>query len=1067
MKFNIYLRAALFLLFLSVLSVTSFAQLKKEVLEGQGIYGLVMDSLTRNIPSNATVAIYRAGTSGFLKSTHIDENGNFIIQQLPVATRLELKITCAGYLSYQRTFMLQAGNRTKNFGTVLLSNIKNNNALNKIQISGAKTKALSLLGIIMGKVKDSTYKHALSSATVSVYNNLDSALLQFTIPNNFGEFKIQNLPVNIPLKLLVTHVGYTPYKKIFRLEANKSTLDFDWIYMCQNTDRENTLEEVKITSYAPVRMNGDTLEFNPRAFKMDVNATTEDLMRRLPGMVIWGDGDITFNGKKINSLLVDGKPFMGGSDFTIATQNLPKEVLDKVQIYSQRNDKNPLDSTLNANLKLKEDKKMGYFGKAAVGYGTTDRFATDAMLSGYNKKLQISAVGAVNNVNKSANNINTLIKSNSYKGESNSIDYQSDFRRAGVNTATTAGTRFQYDFIPDAGYRRSRRLTGDYLFKQNNETINSTRFVNTLLGTDSILVNNTTGENTNLSRGNTLSAKYSQQEKKFDFTISADADISQNTSSIRNNSEQTRTGLVGQLSNSNSLISLENLRKKIAFESRLNYQEESFDGEEKRKRHLLSRFSLGYGFDYEENTGSRHNLSSISSAIDQRSNRSFDRVYQHRSSSSGHSVNISYPDFKKLLFGYGGLGGIDLDLGGRFNFDQYDTDIQVADAAATTRQYSKNNYLTNYREEKTQDIRPELKISRVFQKGLTNRYNQNLIIFLIPTVQYYGKQSTALQDVQNFNYRYYRFVPNASITYNNHQYGNYELNGSLNYDTEANYPTVEHISPLVDSTNVLYIPKGNLHLKPEYTNAFRLKVSLESRKPKNPYQVELNVDLDLTDDRISDSTFYDNLGRRINYNINLNTYKHWHLGSSFRKSYSPNRSNTYRINIWYNHHRYYIPQYYDAVLNISDNRNNNFDIEITYSFLDIVNVNAKQGISFYENSQSTSGRKYKGLNNYTRFSGSLQFPKKVTWSSNINFNTNKAENQSTVNYTIWNSSVTYRFMQGNRGEVKFSALDILKQNKSIINNTNRNVQTFGFSNVLQQYFMVSLAYYPRKFGKKT
>ncbi|MFV0604983.1 MAG: hypothetical protein ACK5NK_03985 [Niabella sp.] len=160
------------------------------------------------------------------------------------------------------------------------------------------------------------------------------------------------------------------------------------------------METVVVQSIPPVRMNGDKLEFNAGAFKMDVNATGEDWMRILPGLTIWGDGEITFNGKKIQSLLVDGKPFMGG-ETTVATQNLPKDALDKLQIYQQRNEKHPLDSTMFVNLKLKEDKKMGYFGKFGVGYGFTPhpiegsgrRYAADGMLSGFNKKLQLNNYG--------------------------------------------------------------------------------------------------------------------------------------------------------------------------------------------------------------------------------------------------------------------------------------------------------------------------------------------------------------------------------------------------------------------------------------------------------------------------------------------------------------------------------------------------------------------------------------------------------------------------------------------------------------------------------------------------
>ena len=225
-----------------------------------------------------------------------------------------------------------------------------------------------------------------------------------------------------------------------------------------------------------MRMNGDTLEFNADAFKLDSNATAEDLMRRLPGFTIWGDGDITFNGKKINQVLVNGKPFMGTNDITVATQNLPKNALSKIQIYQQRDDKNPLDSTMFANIKLKEDKQMGYFGKVGGGYGTDKRYTADGMLSGFNKKLQISAVGAFNNINKLANSADVLLKNSSFKGEGANIEYQSDFNMRGVNKPAAGGITFQYDFIPDPAYQKTSRLNADYFINRNQTIIdNDTR----------------------------------------------------------------------------------------------------------------------------------------------------------------------------------------------------------------------------------------------------------------------------------------------------------------------------------------------------------------------------------------------------------------------------------------------------------------------------------------------------------------------------------------------------------------------------------------------------------------
>jgi len=1065
MRLKTYLNLIQLLSIFLICTKTTIAQSKKQVLNGASIHGIVKISSTKTFITNAKVAVHNTASGVLIASIQTDKEGRFTIPKIPIATSLELRITYSGYMSYKKIFVLKPIENNFNFGTILLNpdaGITNDSKNAPISHQGNNTS--TLLGSIIGKVRDSTYKYVLSSATVSVYNQVDSSLLKFTIPNDLGEFNIGKLPLNTPLKLLITHIGYTPYKKIFSLNSN-STIDFDWIYMHQNADKENLLEEVKITSYAPVRMNGDTLEFNPRAFKMGANATAEDLMRNLPGMVIWGDGDITFNGKKIQSLLVDGKPFMGGSDFTTATQNLPVDALDKVQVYNKRDEKNPLDSTLNANLKLKEDKKTGYFGKVSTGYGSGNRYSTDGMLSGYNKKLQISNVGAFNNTNKSANNINTLIRSNSYKGQGNNIDYQSDFRRAGINIGTTAGTRLQYDFLPATNSQNSRRLIADYFFKKNNETINTSQLANTTLKIDSILSNNTTNRASNLNTSNSLSANYDQQNNDYIFRISTSANIGESNSLKESKGEQTRTGTTGPLSTSTSLNSSHSNHNKITLSAEFQNRKDDDDEIRRRRSHLLGVFSADYKFSFDENKGYRHNLSSIRSTNATAVNESFDRLYQYDNTSSGHALNVSSPALKKLIFGFAHLGGINLDLSSTLAFNQRDFHTLVFDTDDQTHKSETNSYLTNNRNEYLSDIQPKLSISRDFNKDLTNRYRRRIGFSLIPTMQYYSMKSSASNQKQNFSYEYQKFVPKASLNYSNHQFGSFQVSSSINYSTSVGYPTIDDIAPLVDSANVWYIHKGNMRIKPEYTNEFAWKFSFESRKSKDPYQIDFNVDYNFTKDKISDSTFYDNIGRRINFNVNLSGNRYLHWGSSYRKAYSPNKSNTFRINLRYNRYHYYTPAYLDALLITSDNRNNNFDFEVAYSFLDIVNLNTKQGLDFYKNLQRGNRQPYEGLNKYTRFSGTLQLPKNLTWSTNINFNTSKAENRPTVHYAIWNASVAYRFMKGNRGEINFSALDLLKQNKSVINSTNRNVQTFGFNNVLQQYFMFSLAYYPRKFGK--
>ena len=91
--------------------------------------------------------------------------------------------------------------------------------------------------------------------------------------------------------------------------------------------------------------------------------------------------------------------------------------------------------------------------------------------------------------------------------------------------------------------------------------------------------------------------------------------------------------------------------------------------------------------------------------------------------------------------------------------------------------------------------------------------------------------------------------------------------------------------------------------------------------------------------------------------------------------------------------------------------------------------------------------------------------KKFTLNSNISLNSNRTSASKSINYNIWNASAVYRLLKGNNAEFKFTALDLLRQNNSIINTGSANSFTFATRNVLQQYFMTTFSYYPRQFGK--
>jgi hypothetical protein len=187
----------------------------------------------------------------------------------------------------------------------------------------------------------------------------------------------------------ISYVGYNTYSSLLQLTGKDS------LHVLLSLNTKDT-SSVVVTTKIPVRMNGDTLEINPAAFKLKEHQVVEELLNQVPGMTVWSDGSITVSGRKVQNVFVDGKPFAGSTDPRIATQNLPKSAIDKIQLYQEYDRENigkqgqqQADSILSMNIKLKESAKKGYFGKSGAGYGTDNRFESDLVMQTYDKKSSI------------------------------------------------------------------------------------------------------------------------------------------------------------------------------------------------------------------------------------------------------------------------------------------------------------------------------------------------------------------------------------------------------------------------------------------------------------------------------------------------------------------------------------------------------------------------------------------------------------------------------------------------------------------------------------------------------
>src|SRR5690606_15261220 len=297
---------------------------------------------------------------------------------------------------------------------------------------------------IKGFVIDSTHNNILRAVSVSIFEKGKETVDKVGLTDRFGKFEITDLAMNKPYIAEFTFLGYQKAIREFVLKQNQE-LDLGHINM---PFLENEIEAVDVIP--PVRMNGDTLEFNADAFQLDTNAVVEDLLRKLPGLVVWGDGAVTYNGREIPNVLVNGKPFFG-NEMSIALQNIQKDAVKKIQVYDRRSQEkqreDPDDKKYEMNIVLKDGREKMYFGNAGAGVGTDDRYFGQLNFNLSTGKSQSTVAYSANNVNKSLNNIDQLLKNTTYKGVGINADFDSDFLRSGILNQHVLGARYQYDAL--------------------------------------------------------------------------------------------------------------------------------------------------------------------------------------------------------------------------------------------------------------------------------------------------------------------------------------------------------------------------------------------------------------------------------------------------------------------------------------------------------------------------------------------------------------------------------------------------------------------------------------------
>jgi len=884
---------------------------------------------------------------------------------------------------------------------------------------------------INGQVVD-TLDQALAGSTVLLNAVKDSVLVSYAITDADGQFEILKIPEG-EYYIQVNSIGFDVYQQDVEITEAGSSITLDKIKLA--VDPSTNIDAVIVEQAVPMALNGDTIEYNSAAFKVDRNDAVEDLIKQLPGMEVEADGSIKAMGKDVEKVYVDGKEFFG-DDPTIATKNLPADAVKKIQVYDKKSDRSEFTGvddgrrTTSINLKLKPGRKSGYFGKVDAGGGSDSRYNGKANVNRFTKDSQVSGLASLNNVNQRSFSWRDYVNMNGgiggfSGGGGRSIQFQGggQGQDSGVNNSGTVGANLNY--FPN----KKIDLHGDYFYNTNEnnysraldrQNIIPAGFYDYLENSNGLSESNNHRANLNMEwKVNDMTEIEIKNNLNFadSFQDSATQSETFNTSSTL---ENTLDNLINGNGDNVGYGSLLMLKQRFNKKGRSLFIEGGYDKDNKDyiANNLSTTSFLGAG---------------TTDVLDQ--NLISDEF------TDGFDANLSYtePLGKKQY------------LEARYEFNQSNEDSEKNYFDQVGGVYVPNTTLSN--NTLTDRTRHNAGLYYRVVKGKHN-------VSVGGAMRYDNIEGITNVASSNIAQDYTRFMPSLSWRYEMTD----SRNLSLNYSTSLNLPSIGQLQPNTDNSNPLNLYVGNPNLRAAYSHRARLNFfSFDQFTFTNVFAF---INTTFTNDKITNAQFVDANLAQTTMPVNVENDFTTNANVSFSR---PIRAIKTRVrinpNLTYNKGSVFI----NGVENDLTRFNPSIRLGLSNTKTEKMSVRVNSRWRF-----NTS--KYSENENFDQSyldqSHSLDYdwnlPKEWQFSSDMAYRIFSKETYGDENtFAIWNASIGKSFLENNRAEMRLSFNDILNQNTGISRQSDVNYTQEELSNTIGQYGMLSFSYNLSRVGNKS
>lgn len=900
---------------------------------------------------------------------------------------------------------------------------------------------------IKGAVIDTAANIPLLNSSVSVLYARDSILLKYSRAQKDGSFSLSGLPRG-KFILLITYPGYADFVSSFSVDSATRDKDFGKIGMIL---KSKLLQDVIVKGKAAaIKIKGDTTEYNAGSFEIQPNSKVEDLLKQLPGIQVDQSGKITAQGQTVQKVLVDGEEFFG-DDPTLVTKNVRADMVDKVQLYDKKSDQATFtgiddgERTKTINLKLKEDKKNGFFGKADLSGGNDEYYEGQAMFNAFKGKRKFSAYGTLSNTGKTGlgweDNSTYGSSSNMeftdggimiYGGGDDGLDsFDGRYGGQGIPVAKNGGAHYDGKWDND-----KQSLNANY--KVGSIDIDGVRSSLTQNNLPSgVILGNSAQNFNNFANRQKLDVMY---EVKFDTTsslkVSADGTTKRNKTRNSYNSLSQRGNNV--LLNSNNRTVSNNGEGTV-------FNASAFWNKKLKKKGRT--FSVALNGSVNDNSASGFLNSDIEYYNQDGRPDSIQNIDQYKSSDSenksfrgnltyteplhknlavvlnyGVSINNSSSDRKSFnRSAEGRYDQLDRSLSNNYSLDQ------LSNQGGAIFNYKKNNKITvNF------GTRLSSVSFRQRDEYTAKEYKRHFI---------------------NWN-------PEASYQYRFSQQRMFRLA----YQGNTHQPGIGQIQPIRENTDPLNITVGNPDLKPAFSNRFDMRYS--SYKVLTERSIWLYGSYNFTVNPIVNNTVTDSAGKSTYQSFNL---KDKNPSSFYLSAYLDRKIKKLDMGLGVNFslsgNTYY------SLINNASNKTTSY----TYSGGITISKYKQKKYSLYGSfgpsyttNESSLQRQLNnnggGLN--ADFNFTFYLPGKVQVGSDGSYQYREKTQSFNENFErfTWNASLSKTFTKKDDLKLSFTGYDLLNQNIGFDRTANGNYLTQTSYNNIRRYFMLSLTWDFNKMG---